>query len=142
MPSSEYASVGGALRLKGSKPVGVEKKRKKKKVSATVNSEEMKSALEKVAEDDTKSQADGVDDDDHKDRGEDVVSDRRDGDDAGSQPLVKTKAEREQEDRRRRRLEERLKREGVKTHKERVEELNKYLSSLSEHHDMPRIGPG
>lgn len=31
---------------------------------------------------------------------------------------------------------ERLKREGVKTHKERVEELNKYLSRLSEHHDM------
>ncbi len=39
-------------------------------------------------------------------------------------------------------LEERLKREGIKTHKERVEELNRYLSGLSEHHDMPRIGPG
>jgi protein FAM32A len=39
-------------------------------------------------------------------------------------------------------LEEKLMREGVKTHKERVEELNKYLSTLSEHHDMPRIGPG
>lgn len=39
-------------------------------------------------------------------------------------------------------LDDRLKREGVKTHKERVEELNKYLSGLSEHHDMPRIGPG
>lgn len=33
-------------------------------------------------------------------------------------------------------LQERLKREGVKTHKERVEELNKYLSGLTEHHDM------
>jgi hypothetical protein len=33
-------------------------------------------------------------------------------------------------------LQERLKRDGVKTHKERVEELNKYLSRLSEHHDM------
>lgn len=40
-------------------------------------------------------------------------------------------------------LDERLKREGgAKTHKQRVEELNKYLSTLSEHHDMPRIGPG
>jgi protein FAM32A len=39
-------------------------------------------------------------------------------------------------------LEERLKREGVKSHKQRVEELNRYLSGLSEHHDMPRIGPG
>lgn len=33
-------------------------------------------------------------------------------------------------------LDERLKREGIKTHKERVEDLNRYLSNLSEHHDM------
>ncbi|TVY27211.1 Protein FAM32A [Lachnellula hyalina] len=37
---------------------------------------------------------------------------------------------------------DRIAREGPKTHKQRVEELNKYLSTLSEHHDMPRIGPG
>ncbi len=41
-----------------------------------------------------------------------------------------------------RQLDDRLKREGVKTHKQRVEELNRYLSGLSEHHDMPRLGPG
>lgn len=35
-----------------------------------------------------------------------------------------------------RQLNERLKKEGVKTHKEKVEDLNKYLSNLSEHHDM------
>ncbi|KAJ3381818.1 hypothetical protein HDU92_005111 [Lobulomyces angularis] len=29
-----------------------------------------------------------------------------------------------------------------KTHKERVAELNNYLSKLSEHHDIPRVGPG
>ncbi|KAI9883535.1 MAG: hypothetical protein M1823_004699 [Watsoniomyces obsoletus] len=54
----------------------------------------------------------------------------------------KTEAERRHEELRRQRLAEKVKREGVKTHKERVEELNKYLSNLSEHHDMPRIGPG
>lgn len=32
--------------------------------------------------------------------------------------------------------------ELLKTHKERVEGLNTYLSKLSEHHDMPKIGPG
>lgn len=32
--------------------------------------------------------------------------------------------------------------ELLKTHKERVEELNSHLSRLSEHHDMPKIGPG
>lgn len=54
----------------------------------------------------------------------------------------KTEAERRHEEMRRKRLNERVKREGFKTHKERVEELNKYLSGLSEHHDMPKIGPG
>lgn len=39
-------------------------------------------------------------------------------------------------------MDEKLKKEGFKTHKERVEEYNKYLANLSEHHDMPRIGPG
>ena len=33
-------------------------------------------------------------------------------------------------------LHERLQRDGIKSHKERVEELNTYLSRLSEHHDM------
>ncbi|CAI4210306.1 unnamed protein product [Parascedosporium putredinis] len=32
--------------------------------------------------------------------------------------------------------------ELLKTHKERVEELNSFLSKLSEHNDMPKIGPG
>ena len=48
----------------------------------------------------------------------------------------KTEAQLRYEERRRKRLEERLRREGVRTHKERVEELNRYLSNLSEHHDM------
>merc|ERR1712230_251918 len=43
--------------------------------------------------------------------------------------IVKTEAEKRHEEQRRKRLENRLKREGVKTHKERVEELNRYLSS-------------
>jgi len=50
--------------------------------------------------------------------------------------MHKTEAERRHEEMRRKRLNDRLAREGSKTHKERVEELNKYLSGLSEHHDM------
>jgi len=64
------------------------------------------------------------------------------GDPADARDQLRTDAERRFEEQRRKRLEERLKREGVKTHKQRVEELNKYLSGLSEHHDMPKIGPG
>ncbi|KAI9746876.1 MAG: proline dehydrogenase, partial [Chaenotheca gracillima] len=47
----------------------------------------------------------------------------------------KTESEKRYEEQKRRRLQDRLKREGLKTHKEKVEELNKYLSNLSEHHD-------
>ena len=55
----------------------------------------------------------------------------------------KTPAQIRQEEMKRKRLEEKFGKEGgVKTHKERVEELNRYLSGLSEHHDMPKIGPG
>lgn len=36
----------------------------------------------------------------------------------------------------------RVRPELLKTHKERVDELNAYLARLSEHHDMPKIGPG
>jgi len=39
-------------------------------------------------------------------------------------------------------LHEQARREARKTHKEKVDTFNKYLDSLSEHHDMPRIGPG
>jgi protein FAM32A len=59
-----------------------------------------------------------------------------------SNERIKTETEKRFDEQRRRRLDDRLKREGVKTHKQRVEELNRYLSGLSEHHDMPRIGPG
>lgn len=36
----------------------------------------------------------------------------------------------------------RVRPELLKTHKQRVEDLNSHLSRLSEHHDMPKIGPG
>ena len=58
----------------------------------------------------------------------------------------KTPTQIRQEEMRRKRLEEKFEKEsregGVKTHKQRVEELNRYLSGHSEHHDMPKIGPG
>jgi protein FAM32A len=29
-----------------------------------------------------------------------------------------------------------------KSHKEKVAEFNEYLGKLSEHHDIPKVGPG
>ncbi|KAJ3379337.1 hypothetical protein HDU84_006735 [Entophlyctis sp. JEL0112] len=65
-----------------------------------------------------------------------------------------TEAERRFEETRKKRLEftvclswivkaaEKAAKTAQKSHAERVQELNKYLESLSEHHDIPRVGPG
>ncbi|KAF7185010.1 hypothetical protein HII31_13633 [Pseudocercospora fuligena] len=129
MPSSDYSNaVGGGLKLKGT-GAGIDKKKKKKKpkpensqATASKPNESEDTSLTQIQ----KALAE-----------EDQTT--------STEPLEygKTEAERRHEERRKKRLEERLKREGaVLTHKERVEQLNKYLSTLSEHNDMPRIGPG
>ena len=35
-----------------------------------------------------------------------------------------------------------IKRQSMKTHRQRIEEYNTNLSNLSEHHDIPKVGPG
>lgn len=120
MPSEEYKSAGGgALRIKGAKV----KKHKKKKD---------KTALEKnLAE--------------PKKEGSQEREEKEEEEEAEPSRSLKTEAERRFEEARKKRLLEKAETsrpELLKTHKERVEELNTYLSKLSEHHDMPKIGPG
>ncbi|KAH8781512.1 hypothetical protein F5882DRAFT_379559 [Hyaloscypha sp. PMI_1271] len=142
MPADEYSSVvRGGLKLKGTAPSGISKKKKKDKKkpreAADGEKRECKNdALRKALEDEDEAMVRA------RDKGEGG------GEEVGDRELEvrgndgKTASERAYEEMRRRRLHERLQKEGVKTHKEKVEELNKYLSNLSEHHDMPRIGPG
>ncbi|KAF8560031.1 DUF1754-domain-containing protein [Imleria badia] len=54
----------------------------------------------------------------------------------------KTDAERRFEEAQRRRLLGKVARIAHKTHKDRVNEFNAKLESLSEHHDIPKVGPG
>eukprot|EP00884_Botryococcus_braunii_P011278 jgi/Botrbrau1/20150/Bobra.0173s0052.1 len=37
---------------------------------------------------------------------------------------------------------ERVKKWAAKSHRERINEFNNYLQDLSEHHDIPKVGPG
>lgn len=62
-----------------------------------------------------------------------------------------TKAERKFEEVQRKRVRLRLltmqlrdqaRKEAHKSHKDKVDAFNAYLDSISEHHDMPKIGPG
>jgi len=132
MAKDDYSSTGGGLKLKGAKPTGVEKKRKKKITSATSKAENTSSQKQE----DTTTSATL---DDREDTGKGTLQKAEDAESAARRELDmmhKTEAERRHEEMRRKRLNDRLAREGSKTHKERVEELNKYLSGLSEHHDM------
>lgn len=153
MPSDEYASAGGgALRIKGAKVKKHKKKKAKSDLEKNLSTGEPSSSSSK--KDPTAAQEDadehaaaagGVDDDDDARKGE---ARRGDGYEGPSHTKSrKTEAERRFEEVRRKKLLELSESAGsrpelLKTHKERVEELNTYLSKLSEHHDMPKIGPG
>ena len=157
MPSSDYTNaVGGGLKLKGPKDAGVDKKKKKKKPKPDASDYKAVVPREKDEVEESAAQKALAEEEQ-----EDMEATKAQA--AEAKEFGKTEAQRRHEERRRKRvcsqamsysetgprmltttsqLDERLKREGIKTHKERVEELNKYLSGLSEHHDMPRIGPG
>ncbi|KAH6673127.1 hypothetical protein B0J14DRAFT_639095 [Halenospora varia] len=143
MPSDEYASTSrGGLKLKGAKPTGVEKKKKKK--SKTVPSAGATASSSKDVPEDEPASSKSIEKrrkSNEEDNEEELDESKlRELEDRGHDG--KTASERAYEETRRKRLADRLARDGPKTHKQRVEELNKYLSNLSEHHDMPRIGPG
>ncbi|PBP16188.1 DUF1754-domain-containing protein [Diplocarpon rosae] len=148
MPGDEYASVvRGGLKLKGGAPTGIPKKKKKKSKAASeseASSASKKSALQSALEDEDAGSSQAIVR--RKERSQDGngmdLDEERLRELEGRGGDGKTASERAYEEMRRKRLHDRLQKEGVKTHKERVEELNKYLSKLSEHHDMPRIGPG
>ena len=138
MPSSDYtAATGGALKLKGSH---VTKKKKKKPKQPAAEGDDAKASAEpKQTTTDPGAQADADETDGILSKGmrEEEASLRQEIEKELKQTgRPKTEAEKRFEEQRRKRLEDRLKRDGVKTHKERVEELNRYLSKLSEHHDM------
>ncbi|KAJ5391795.1 hypothetical protein N7509_007285 [Penicillium cosmopolitanum] len=135
-PADDYSTGGGGkLKLKGSKVADgrVKKKKKdskKKKEQEQEQGQEGKNAVGNDSDNGAVERREG-----EKSKSPEHERDEREGG-------PKTETERKYEEVRRKRLRERLQRDGVKTHKERVEDLNKYLSRLSEHHDMPKIGPG
>ncbi|KAJ5985928.1 hypothetical protein N7499_007783 [Penicillium canescens] len=144
MAGDEYSIGGGKLKLKGSKVSGGRIEKKKKKSS---KKKEEGSGTPGTPGTGDVTQKSAVETSDPATPTDSRVEKRddNDNDDGDKEREIgggKTETERKYEEIRRKRLHERLQREGVKTHKERVEELNKYLSRLSEHHDMPKIGPG
>jgi len=144
--SADYSAIPstGKLKLKGVKDSKIEKKKKKKSSKAEDGAgaehgfKDKSVMLKKLEDEDAQMKKESRTDTAFVGRSGSPVEDE----DEELGQRIKTEAQRRYDEQRRKRLDERLKREGVKTHKQRVEELNRYLSGLSEHHDMPRIGPG
>ncbi|KAF3164809.1 hypothetical protein TWF106_008883 [Orbilia oligospora] len=126
MAKDDYATAGGPLRLKGSSGVVKHKSRKKTKPSKQSKSKD-------ISQQNTKNLTE------NDDQGPSTSTIQQE---MPQQRKHKTEAERKFEEARKKKLDQLLLKDAAKSHKERVEEFNKYLSNLSEHHDMPRIGPG
>ncbi|CAK7239841.1 MAG: hypothetical protein STHCBS139747_001276 [Sporothrix thermara] len=159
MPSDEYASAsGGALRLKGAK---VEKHKSKKHKKRSRDKERDKEGREdraRRAGDELDRRDEGSSEKREKShrkksRSDDGSNEEDDLEDLKNDPYARmTPAERrfaEAQDKKIRDLmlaspeEARAARpELFKSHRERLADLNTYLSRLSEHNDMPKIGPG
>ncbi|KAJ3725555.1 hypothetical protein DFJ43DRAFT_1089099 [Lentinula guzmanii] len=124
----------GSLKLKGTVHDGgiVKKKKKKSKGSSSTSSSEKARERERVKElllqDDIDTSSPG--------------GSSRNSPAAGSSRSSKTEAERRFEEVQKQRLAQRVAKLANKTHKDRVNEFNSHLESLSEHHDIPKVGPG
>ncbi|KAF9439272.1 hypothetical protein BGZ76_006001 [Entomortierella beljakovae] len=62
-----------------------------------------------------------------------------------SKPVIaieKTPAQIKFEEVQRKRQEEKVLKSAMKSHKEKVAELNRKLEDLTEHYDIPKVGPG
>ncbi|KAI0639588.1 DUF1754-domain-containing protein [Trametes polyzona] len=135
--SSDYDfRPGGSLKLKGGvTDGGIVKKKKKSK-----SKEKEKEKAASPGEDRVKALERAIKEDEAK-----VVSPSGSG---RNSPAVasssdrKTAAEKRFEEVQRKRLAEKVARLANKTHKDRVNEFNSKLEALSEHHDIPKVGPG
>ncbi|TFK30898.1 DUF1754-domain-containing protein [Coprinopsis marcescibilis] len=125
---------GGSLKLKGVAEGGIVKK-KKKKSKSKATSEEKDIEREKIKE--LLQSEDLVQTSSGSGRGSPAVADN-----SSSSSSRKTEAERRFEEIQRQRLLQRVAKLAKKTHKDRVAEFNNHLESLSEHHDIPKVGPG
>ncbi|KAJ3188925.1 hypothetical protein HDU85_004641 [Gaertneriomyces sp. JEL0708] len=121
---SSYDFAGGSLKLKGVMDNPIKKKKKKK-------SKQEKEKLAKVVANEVGASSSTGND-----------KDKEDGKKLEYVYRQKTEAELKFEEVQRKRQAERIKKTAAKSHKERVAEYNKYLESLSEHYDIPKVGPG
>ncbi|KAJ3516083.1 hypothetical protein NLJ89_g1341 [Agrocybe chaxingu] len=125
---------GGSLKLKGGVAEGGIVKKKKKKSKAQSESTSKDHDLDSVK--------DLVSKNDDKDNIPSGSGRNSPALTSSSSTSRKTEAEKRFEEVQKRRLARRVAKLAGKTHKDRVNEFNAHLETLSEHHDIPKVGPG
>ncbi|BGP23826.1 hypothetical protein Rt10032_c05g2455 [Rhodotorula toruloides] len=134
MPASDYQhKPGGALKLKGSGSGSGGDKKKKKRSSTS----------KKVRQEEEAALSGGGGSESERDRK--TGSGRDEGGSSsgvGAAGVGKTEAQRRFEEVQRKRLLEKAAKAAAKSHKERVAEFNEKLEHMSEHYDIPKVGPG
>ncbi|XP_008380394.3 uncharacterized protein [Malus domestica] len=134
--SSYENVVGGKLKLKGKaldvKAAGMKKKKKHKK-----HQEQTSSVTE------TELSADGSAEVTNPD--EEEINDSHKSGEEGKAPHygdLLTPAERRYIEQRERIDNHRLAKTANKSHRDRIQDFNQYLANMSEHYDIPKVGPG
>jgi len=124
--SSYNNVVGGKLKLKGAS-LGVDKSLKKKKKKKVSSGEDGAGSSHLAV---TTDNLEG-------ERGEEAET-------PTAPPLkdTRTAAEKRYDEQVRKTEEKRIYEAASKTHREKVKEFNQYLNELSEHNDIPKVGPG
>ncbi|KAF8203823.1 hypothetical protein BJ912DRAFT_1052606 [Pholiota molesta] len=120
---------GGSLKLKGGVAEGgLKKKKSKSKSEALTKDQDLERVKDLVSQ--------------HNSNTGTPSGSGRNSPAIASGSVRKTEAEKRFEEVQKRRLEQRIAKLAHKTHKDRVNEFNSHLESLSEHHDIPKVGPG
>ncbi|RWV97883.1 hypothetical protein BHE74_00042572 [Ensete ventricosum] len=136
MSAYENVVVGGKLKLKGKaldvKAGGVKKKKTKRhnKEDSQIGNDELPAGGSSglSADDPTEglTETDKLGTEGHAPSGDDQL----------------TPAERRYIDQRERINVKRLAKTANKSHRDRIQDFNQYLANLSEHYDIPKVGPG
>jgi len=126
---------GGSLKLKGGVADGGIVKKKKKSKSKSKDKERDDGEKERLKE------LEAVMREEESKSGSPSGSNRN-SPAAASSSDRKTAAEKRFEEAQRKRLAQKVVKLANKSHKDRVNEFNTKLEALSEHHDIPKVGPG
>ncbi|OSX67249.1 hypothetical protein POSPLADRAFT_1063994 [Postia placenta MAD-698-R-SB12] len=129
---------GGSLKLKGGVAEGGIVKKKKSKSKSKAKDKEKDRSIEEAR---LKELEKLMEEEEEKAKSASPSDSGRNSPAVGSSER-KTAAEKRFEEVQRKRLAEKVARLANKTHKDRVHEFNSKLEALSEHHDIPKVGPG